>query len=96
MTDYPHPIVLVGFEPDWEALYLNGKKVREGHHVSPNDVYDVTYEACKSRVLPQGTKLETTHVETDEMDEHEEFNPIPETLTELQERAPKAYGRISV
>lgn len=87
-----HPFVLVGFEPDWEALYIDGFKETEGHHVDKGDL--VTYG--QSLAIRTGTtpRLETTHVEEDEADEHGEHT-IPDTLEELAKQAPKAYERIS-
>ena len=87
-----HPFVLVGFEPDWEALYIGGHKETEGHDVDKVDI--VTY--AQSLVVRTGAtpRLETTHVEEDEADEHGEHT-IPDTLDELAEQAPLAYERIS-
>lgn len=90
-----HALVLVGFEPDWQALYVEGEKVAEGHKVRPEELVQHTAEYVGREGNPT-VQLATTHVEHDELDEHEEFNPIPETLSELKERAPKAYGRIDV
>ncbi len=88
-----HPFVLVGFEPDWEALYIDGHKETEGHHVDKGDL--VTYGQSLAVLTTGATpRLETTHVEDDEADEHGE-HIIPDTLEELAETAPLAYGRIS-
>jgi hypothetical protein len=88
-----HAIVLVGFEPDWQALYVEGQKVAEGHKVRPEELVQHTAEYVGREGNPT-VQLETTHVENDELDEHGEFD-IPDTLVELEERAPGAYGRIS-
>jgi len=89
-----HAIVLVVFAPDWQALYIEGQKVAEGHEVRQEEVVKHTAEYVGREGNPT-VQLETTHVEHDELDEYEEFNPIPDTLSELEERAPRAYGRIS-
>lgn len=89
-----HQIVLVGVEPDWEVLYVEGQKVVEGHHVTPQELVQHTAE-CVGREGNPTVQLETTHVESDELDEYEEFD-IPDSLSELEERAPGAFGRISV
>lgn len=90
-----HAIVLVGFEPDWQALYVDGKKFAEGHKVEAAKLVEA---GARSDWLAdkygRTVQLETTHVEDDELDEHGEFD-IPETLAELKERAPGAFGRIS-
>lgn len=76
-----HRLVLVGFEPDWEALYVEGKKVAEGHRVH-------TWECVKhSMALAEklGTTdicLESTHVEANEGNEYEEHD-ICERLEDL-------------
>lgn len=89
-----HQIVLVGFEPDWQALYVEGQKVAEGHKVTPQELVQHTAEYVGREGNPT-VELETTHVESDELDEYEEFD-IPDSLSELEERAPGAFGRISV
>lgn len=91
-----HAIVLVGFEPDWQALYVDGKRVAEGHKVEPAQLVNAGAQRSYLEDKYRGVvELTTTHVEHDELDEYEEFNPIPDTLEELAERAPKAYERIS-
>lgn len=88
-----HAIVLVGFEPDWQALYVEGQKVAEGHKVRPEELVQHTAEYVGREGNPT-VQLETTHVEDDELDEHGEFE-IPDTLPELEKSAPGAHGRIS-
>lgn len=88
-----HAIVLVGFEPDWQALYVEGQKVAEGHEVRPEELVQHTVEYVGREGNPT-VQLESTHVEEDEMDEHGEIE-IPDTLGELEESAPGAYERIS-
>lgn len=87
-----HVFVLVGFEPDWEALYIDGFKETEGHHVAKGDL--VRYGQSLAIRTGSTPPLETTHVEEDEADEHGE-HIIPDTLEELAKQAPKAYERIS-
>lgn len=87
-----HTIVLVGFEPDWEALYVDTVKVAEGHHVEQA----VLIREAQAVALREGglVKLATTHVEEYEMNEYGEID-IPETLVGLKVAAPGAYARIS-
>lgn len=102
-----HTIVLVGFEPDWEALYIENVKVAEGHHVTPAELVQHTAAHMGARggcTCSDGdergreVELETTHVEEDEADEYGEHE-IPEFLAgpklSLECSAPKAFARIS-
>lgn len=84
-----HPLVLVGFEPDWEALYVEETKVAEGHHVEKGALV----EFAQAVAIREGRKvpLETTHVESDEGNEYEEH----EIVEELDKLPAGAYGRIS-
>lgn len=89
MSPVKHPLVLVGFEPDWEALYVNGFKVEEGHHVDKAAL--VTAGAVLAPGSGEVPTLETTHVESDEADQHGEHK-IP---TKLEDLPVGAYGRIA-
>jgi hypothetical protein len=84
-----HPFVLVGFEPDWEALYVEETKVAEGHHVDKAQLV----EFGQAIAIREGCKvpLETTHVESDEENEYEEH----EIVEELDNLPAGAYERIS-
>jgi hypothetical protein len=84
-----HPLVLVGFEPDWEALYVEGTKVAEGHHVEKGQLV----EFAQAIAIREGCKvpLETTHVESDEGNEYEEHDIVEE----LDKLPTGAYERIS-
>lgn len=85
-----HAFVLVGFEPDWEALYVESVKVAEGPRVSTAECIKHSL-ALAEKLRTTDFEMETTHVETDEMDEHGEIE-IPDRLGGL----PKgAYERIS-
>lgn len=86
-----HPFVLVGFEPDWEALYVNGKKVCEGHHVNPSALVDWTRKYMLTVGSDPNFELRDTHVAENEGNEYGEHE-IPARLEELP---PWALERIS-
>lgn len=88
-----HAIVLVGFEPDWQALYIEGKKVAEGHGVSKAEVVEHV-AAYMGRTGDLRASLEETHIEEYEMNQYGEID-IFDTLDELEKGAPGAFERIS-
>lgn len=83
-----HPFVLVSFDPDWEALYVRGKKVAEGHHV---EIKRIVLEA-QSLALNVGkhVPLEGTYVEGSDGNEHEEY----EIHDKLEDFSETILGRI--
>lgn len=58
---------------DWEALYINGKLVAEGHSLSVQDVLD-----CIDNILPNEYKYITISDETAELG-------MPQYISELDE-----------
>lgn len=72
-----HPFVLVSFDPDWEALYVEGTKVAEGHHVEEKKLV----EFAQALAIREGRKveLEESWVEESDGNEYGEYD-IPDEL----------------
>lgn len=84
-----HPLVLVSFDPDWEALYVEGTKVAEGHHVEKKQLV----EFAQALAIREGRKveLEESWLEESDGNEHGEYD-IPDELGGFSE---VILGRIS-
>jgi len=67
-----HPFVLISFDPDWEALYVEGTKVAEGHHVEKAKLV----EFGQALALRQGepVPLEESYVEESDGNEYGEYD----------------------
>lgn len=77
-----HPFVLVSFDPDWEALYAEGTKVAEGHHVEKKQLV----EFAQALAIREGRKIELEEAWVEESDgnEYGEYD-IPDELDGFSE-----------
>jgi hypothetical protein len=84
-----HPFVLVSFDPDWEALYVEGTKVAEGHHVEKKQL--VSFGQNLALQEKRHVELKESWVEESDGNEHGEYD-IPDELGGFSEII---LGRIS-
>jgi len=54
----PNAVIVSNSSGDWEALYLNGVKVADGHSLSPSDIFQALEIPLESREIQEPDDVE--------------------------------------